>query len=69
MEEDRHEADACEICGSDNEIGKFLLGSRIVIRCRDCEAGGISLEAEQIYWGRRLSQLENESNNEQDKGI
>lgn len=65
MERDRHEAVACEICGSHNDIGKYQLDGKIVIRCRNHQANGIDLDAERIYWERRMSLLdENESNEE-----
>lgn len=62
MDDDPHDADACELCGSDDEIGKYQLDGRVAIRCRDHQGDGISLDAERIYWERRLSQLQsNES--------
>jgi len=70
MDHDPHDADACEICGSNDEIGNYQLDGRVVIRCREHQGDGICLEAERIYWERRLSQLEEiESNDYLKHGI
>lgn len=63
--EDRQEANACEICGSQEEIGKYQLDCETVIRCRDHQGDGISLEAEEIYWRRRASS--DQESNQEDK--
>ena len=64
MDDDPHDADACKICGSDNEIGNYLVDGETVVRCRDHQGDGISLDAERIYWERRLSQFHNNESNQ-----
>ncbi len=58
MDYDLHDADACEICGADREIGKYLVDGETAVRCRKHQGDGISLDAENMYWQLRLPQLQ-----------
>lgn len=54
MDDDPHDADACEICGSSKGIEKYWLNGEVALRC-ERHAVGINLTAEEIYWRRRSS--------------